>query len=93
MLSSPETAVLAETNKTVPVEDVEIGTLILICAGDKIPLDGDVVAGKAAVDESSLTGESTPVNKEKGNQVFSGGLVQSGYLKVCTCRLEKTFQF
>ena len=83
MLSSPETAVLAETNKTVPVEDVEIGTLILICAGDKIPLDGDVVEGKAAVDESSLTGESTPVYREKGNQVFSGGLVQSGYLKVC----------
>ena len=82
MLSSPETAFLAETNETVPVEEVKIGTLILICAGDKIPLDGVIVEGKAAVDESSLTGESTPVYKEKGGQVFGGSLVQSGYLKV-----------
>ena len=48
MLKTPETAVLAESNETVPVEKIKIGTLILVCAGEKIPLDGEVIKGKAA---------------------------------------------
>jgi len=84
MLTSPDTAVLAKTNETVPVEDIAIGTPILICAGEKIPLDGEVIKGKAAVDESSLTGETIPATKGVGSQVFSGTIIQSGYLKVET---------
>ncbi|XP_057294920.1 probable cadmium-transporting ATPase [Hydractinia symbiolongicarpus] len=84
MLSTPETAVLAESNESVPVEDVTIGTDILICSGERIPLDGEVTKGKAAVDESSITGESIPVMKVIGNLVFSGTIIQSGYLKVKT---------
>jgi len=84
MLTSPDTAVLAETNETVSVEEIPIGTLILICAGEKIALDGEVVKGRAAVDESSLTGEATPVTKVIGKQVFAGTIIQSGYLKVET---------
>ncbi|XP_057294919.1 probable cadmium-transporting ATPase isoform X2 [Hydractinia symbiolongicarpus] len=84
MLSTPETAVLAESNESVPVEDVTIGTIILICSGERIPLDGEVTKGKAAVDESSITGESIPVMKVIGNLVFSGTIIQSGYLKVKT---------
>lgn len=83
MLSTPETAVLAESNESVPVEDVKIGTVILICSGERIPLDGEVIMGEAAVDESSITGESIPVMKVIGNLVFSGTIIQSGYLKVC----------
>ena len=74
--------VLAETNKSVDVKDVSIGTLILVCAGEQIPLDGKVAKGKASVDESSITGESMPVRKEAGSTVFSGTVIQSGFLKV-----------
>ena len=73
---------LAETGKTVPVEEIEIGTRILVCAGEKIALDGDVVKGQASVDESSITGESMPIEKAPGCKTFSGTIVQSGYLEV-----------
>ena len=46
MLQAPEVAVLAETNETVPIEEVAIGSTILICAGERIPLDGEVIKGK-----------------------------------------------
>lgn len=65
MLKTPETAVLAKSNKTLPVEKIKIGTLILVCAGEKIPLDGGIIKGKAAMDESSLTGESKLCPKKK----------------------------
>ena len=84
MLSTPEVAVLAETNKSVPVEDVPMGTLIVIVAGERIALDGEVVKGSAAVDESSITGESNPVSKKVGSSVYGGTVIQSGYLRVKT---------
>ena len=82
MMITPEKAVLAETNKAVPVEEVATGSLILVTAGERIPLDGDVVKGKAAVDESSITGEATPISKGIGSCVYSGTIIQSGFLKV-----------
>ena len=64
------------------MKDVAIGTLILVCAGEQIPLDGEVIKGRAAVDESSITGEATPVSKEAKSSVYSGTIVQNGFLKV-----------
>ena len=81
-MSAPSTVVIAETNKSVDVKDVAIGTIIIVCAGEQIPLDGKVAKGKASVDESSITGESMPVRKEPGSTVFSGTVIQSGFLKV-----------
>ena len=81
-MRTPEKAVLAETNQSVPVEEVAKGTLLLVTAGEKIPLDGEVMKGKAAVDESSVTGESTPIAKKAGSNVFSGTIIQSGFLQV-----------
>lgn len=83
LVSAPETVVLAETNEVVKVKDVKVGTLILVCAGEQIPLDGTVVKGKAAVDESSITGEAMPLSKEAGGTVYSGTILQNGFLKVC----------
>ena len=82
LVSAPSTVLIAETNKSVDVKDVAIGTIILVCAGEQIPLDGKVAKGKASVDESSITGESMPVQKESGSTVFSGTVIQSGFLKV-----------
>lgn len=78
----PDRAVLAETGKSVPVDEIEIGTRIIVCAGEKIALDGEIVKGQAAVDESSITGEAIPIEKGAGDQTHSGTIVQSGYLEV-----------
>ena len=82
MVRMPNVAVLAESSNTVPVEDVEVGTHIVVCAGEKIPLDGSVVKGQASVDESSITGESVPIEKNEEDSVYSGTIVQNGYLEV-----------
>ncbi|XP_012554162.2 probable cadmium-transporting ATPase [Hydra vulgaris] len=84
MVKRPNVAVLAENNKTVPIEQVQIGSLIIVCAGEQIPLDGEVVSGKAAVDESTITGESVPVKKVVSSKVFSGTILQTGFLKIKT---------
>ncbi|MEM2944519.1 MAG: cation-translocating P-type ATPase [Methanomassiliicoccales archaeon] len=64
------------------VNDVEIGDLVLIRPGERIPIDGVVVSGQSSVDESTVTGESIPVTKRIGDQVFAGTLNSSGYLEI-----------
>ncbi|KAJ7372284.1 hypothetical protein OS493_019728 [Desmophyllum pertusum] len=66
MLTAPQVAILASTGESVPVESVTIGTAIAIRPGELIPLDGVVLKGRAAVDESSVSGESVPVEKKVG---------------------------
>uniref|UniRef100_A0A7M5TRC8 P-type Cu(+) transporter n=1 Tax=Clytia hemisphaerica TaxID=252671 RepID=A0A7M5TRC8_9CNID len=90
LVSAPSTVLLAETNQSVDIKDVAMGTLIVVCAGEQIPLDGKVIKGKAAVDESSITGEATPVGKSTDSTVFSGTVIQSGYLKIETTSDYKT---
>ena len=54
----------------------------MVCAGEKIALDGKVVKGHASVDESSITGEAVPIEKAPDCQTYSGTIVQNGYLEV-----------
>ena len=84
MLKSPPVVILASSGECVPVEEVTIGTAIAIRPGELIPLDGEVMKGRAAVDESSVSGESVPVEKSEGSKVFSGTVNQNGYLEVKT---------
>ena len=84
MLKTPQVAILVSTGECVPVEAVTIGTAIAIRPGELIPLDGVVVSGRAAVDESSVSGEAVPVDKTMGSKVFSGTVNQNGYLEVET---------
>ena len=84
MLKAPQVAILADTGECVPVESVTIGTAIAIRPGELIPLDGVVVKGRAAVDESSVSGESIPLEKTVGAKVYSGTVNQNGYLEVQT---------
>ncbi|MEW6715549.1 MAG: heavy metal translocating P-type ATPase [Nitrospirota bacterium] len=55
-----------------PVSDIKVGNLILIKPGERIPLDGTIAEGSSEIDESPLTGESRPVSKHRGDEVFSG---------------------
>ncbi|NKQ55650.1 copper-translocating P-type ATPase [Amycolatopsis sp. K13G38] len=67
----------------VPVERVRIGDVVRVRPGEKIPVDGDVVDGRAAVDESMLTGESVPVDKTTGAPVAGATINTDGLLTVC----------
>ncbi|MEI6528257.1 MAG: cation-translocating P-type ATPase [bacterium] len=62
--------------------EVMIGDFVLVDLGERVPVDGEVVAGTADVDQSALTGESLPVSKEKGDKVWSSTLISSGHLTI-----------
>lgn len=70
----------------VPVESLRPGDLIIVRPGETVPVDGVIAEGESALDESSLTGESVPVAKGPGAQVFAGALNHSGALEVAVAR-------
>ncbi|SFG14684.1 Cd2+/Zn2+-exporting ATPase [Halopelagius inordinatus] len=67
---------------TVPIDGVAVGDVFVVRPGDKIPLDGVVTSGEGTVDQASLTGESVPVPKEPGDEVFGGTINESGSLEI-----------
>ena len=85
----PESAQVLRDNQevTVPIGDVEIGDVFVVRPGDRLPLDGIVVDGESSVDQSSLTGESVPISKEPGDEVFGGTINEAGTLEVRVTRL------
>jgi len=66
----------------VPAASVAMGEIVLVKNGAKVPVDGEVVAGTGALDEASITGESIPVEKSKGDHVFAGTVAKGGFLQV-----------
>jgi Cd2+/Zn2+-exporting ATPase len=70
------------TERTVTVESVGPGAIIIVKPGEKIPLDGDVVAGASAVNQAPVTGESLPIDKSAGDEVFAGTINGRGALEV-----------
>ena len=83
MSLAPKTAVLLidDIEKEVPIEQVKKGDLFVVRPGESIPVDGRVVDGHSAINESSLTGESIPVDKELGDMVYGATINQSGFLR------------
>ena len=71
-------------DRQVPIAELRAGDVVLVPAGDKIPVDGTVAAGQGAVNEAAITGESLPVDKEAGAAVLAGMLVESGALDITT---------
>ncbi len=67
--------------RTVPVEQVQVGDLLLLRPGEKVPVDGIVTEGESAIDESMVTGESLPVSKQPGDEVIGGTVNGSGSLR------------
>lgn len=80
---SPKTAVVERDGKeqTIPAEQVNIGDVFVVRPGEHIPVDGLVIDGTSAVDESALTGESIPIDKLTGDGVSAGTVNQSGFLR------------
>jgi copper-(or silver)-translocating P-type ATPase/heavy metal-(Cd/Co/Hg/Pb/Zn)-translocating P-type ATPase len=76
------TLIIDEEEIPVPIKDVKQGDLVLIRPGERIPVDGLIVRGEAAVNQSSLTGESMPVDKKPGDQVYAGTIIYNGMLVV-----------
>ena len=83
MKLAPKTATLLRdgVETTVPIEQVAKGDIFVVRPGENIPVDGIVCEGNSAVDESTLTGESIPVDKMAGSSVSAGTLNQSGFLR------------
>lgn len=93
---APETALkLMEDGQfaEVDVEDVEVGDILLVKTGAKVPVDGTVTAGEGSVNEASITGESMPVPKEKGSQVYAGTILDNGTLQIAADRVGEDTTF
>ncbi len=75
--------------KEVPLEEVVIGDTLLVKPGEKIPVDGEVVEGTTAVDESMLTGESLPVDKKQGDVLYGSTINKNGFVKMSATKVGR----
>jgi Cd2+/Zn2+-exporting ATPase len=96
---SPDTATVRRSGdgegktreETVPVEEVRVGETVVVRPGEKIPVDGAVVDGSSAVNQAPITGESVPVDKTAGDEVYAGTVNEEGYLEVeATAEADET---
>lgn len=83
MKLAPDTAVVVRNGKEVKIkaEEVEVGDIFVVRAGESIPVDGVLLKGETAVDESALTGESIPVDKSAGDKVSAATINRSGFIE------------
>lgn len=88
---APKTAIIIRDGKEVetPIEEVEVGDIILVKPGEKMPVDGEVVEGITSVDESMLTGESIPVEKNVGDKIIGASINKNGSIKYKATRVGK----
>jgi len=86
-----KTALVVRNGKetSIPVEEVVVGDVVLVKPGEKIPVDGEVIEGQSAVDESMLTGESIPVEKRRGDNVIGATVNKNGSLKIKATKVGK----
>ncbi len=73
----------------IPVEDVQVGDVLIVRPGEKIPVDGTVIDGRSAVDESMITGESIPIDKAEGDTLIGATLNKQGRLKMRATKIGK----
>ena len=81
---APKTAMVERNGveSVIPVEEVQLGDVLIVKAGESVPVDGVVLEGTSSVDESALTGESIPVEKQAGDSVIGATINKSGYFKM-----------
>ena len=78
-----EAVILKNGNQVViPVDEVKVGDHVIVRPGGRIPVDGKVISGQSSVNEAAITGESVPVNKTKGDRVFTSTVSDNGYLEI-----------
>lgn len=87
----PKTALVIQDGKeiSIPVEEVEVGDIIIVKPGEKIPVDGIVVSGHTSVDESMLTGESIPIEKSEGSKVVGASINKNGTIQFRATKVGK----
>ena len=93
---APESALKQMPNgefEEVDVDEVDIGDILLVKTGAKIPVDGTVLSGEGSVNEASITGESLPVSKEKGSTVFAGTILDNGTIQISADRVGEDTTF
>ena len=88
---APDTARVRRDNREIElhVHDIEIGDTLIIRPGEKIPLDGKVESGQSSVNQAPITGESIPIEKAKGDEVYAGTINEEGYLEVKVTKKSK----
>ncbi|KAF5421324.1 MAG: Cu+-exporting ATPase, partial [Candidatus Methanocomedens sp.] len=79
--------VVDKTEREVPIEDVKPGDIVVVRPGEKLPVDGTVIEGRSALDESMLTGESIPVEKNVGDEVIGATINKTGSFKYRATRV------
>ncbi len=88
---APKTALVRRNGeeRELPVEELQIGDVVIVRPGVRVPVDGEVLTGQSAVDQSPITGESIPVDKALGDPVFAGSVNGEGALEVRVTRLAR----
>jgi P-type Cu+ transporter len=88
---APKTAIIIRNGKEVEmaIEEVEVGDIIVVRPGEKMPVDGEVIDGMTSVDESMLTGESMPVEKNIGDAIIGASINKNGLIKYKATRVGK----
>lgn len=81
------TVIRPEGHVTVPVEEVVKGDRVLIRSGEKVAVDGSIASGQALIVEAAITGESVPASKSLGDRVFTGTILDNGYIEVTADRV------
>ena len=86
---TPDVAIVEKNGREIErkVSELSIGDIVLVRPGDTIPVDGKIMDGITSVDESSLTGESIPIDKGKGAKVSAGTINIQGFIKLCTQKI------
>lgn len=87
----PKTATIIRDGKelVIPIDEVIVGDIVIVKPGEKLPVDGEVVEGATAVDESMLTGESIPVEKTVGSKVVGASINKTGFIKYKATKVGK----
>ena len=88
---APKTAtiIINEKEIEIPIEDVAVGNIIVVKPGEKMPVDGEVIEGTTSVDESMLTGESIPVEKNSGDKIIGASINKNGTIKYKATKVGK----
>lgn len=93
---APESALKKNTKgefEVVDVEDVNIGDILLVKTGAKVPVDGKVESGEGYINEASITGESLPANKKKDSKVYAGTILENGTVQIVADRVGEDTTF
>lgn len=88
---APKTATIIKNGKevSIPIEEVIVGDIILVKPGEKLPVDGGIIEGSTSIDESMLTGESIPVEKNIGSTVIGASINKAGFIKYKATKVGK----